>query len=49
MGSGTSAVAAEILGRLWVGIELSPDYCEVARNRIKHFIEGQKQTELEIK
>jgi site-specific DNA-methyltransferase (adenine-specific) len=49
MGSGTSAVAAEVLDRRWIGIELSPDYCEVARNRIKHFKEEQKQTELEIK
>jgi site-specific DNA-methyltransferase (adenine-specific) len=49
VGSGTSAVAAELLDRQWIGIELSPDYCNVARNRIKHFKEGQKQTELEIK
>jgi site-specific DNA-methyltransferase (adenine-specific) len=49
MGSGTSAVAAEVLDRRWIGIELSPDYCEVARNRIKHFKEEQKQTKLEIK
>jgi site-specific DNA-methyltransferase (adenine-specific) len=49
MGSGTSAVAAEVLDRRWIGIELSPDYCEVARNRIKHFKEEQKRIELEIK
>lgn len=49
MGSGTTAVAAELLDRRWVGIEVSPDYCDVARNRIEHFREGQKQTELEIK
>jgi DNA modification methylase len=34
-GSGTTCVAAEILNRQWVGIELSPDYCEIARARVK--------------
>jgi site-specific DNA-methyltransferase (adenine-specific) len=48
MGSGTTAVAAETLGRRWIGIELSPNYVEIAENRIKHFKEGQKQTELEV-
>jgi site-specific DNA-methyltransferase (adenine-specific) len=36
-GSGTSLVAAEILGRRWLGIELSPNYTEVARTRIEYF------------
>jgi site-specific DNA-methyltransferase (adenine-specific) len=36
-GSGTSLVAAEILGRRWLGIELSPNYMEVAKTRIEHF------------
>ena len=30
-GSGTSLVAAEILGRRWVGIELSPNYAKIAK------------------
>lgn len=34
MGSGTTAVAAEKLGRDWLGIELNPDFAELARNRI---------------
>ncbi len=42
MGSGTSAVAAETLGRRWVGIELSPNYAEVARERIKPFVENKE-------
>lgn len=33
-GSGTTVVAAEMLGRKWLGIELSPNYCEVANNRV---------------
>lgn len=35
MGSGTTAIAAINLRRKYVGIELSPDYCEMARKRIK--------------
>ncbi len=48
MGSGTTAISAELLGRRWLGIEYSSNYSEVARNRIKHFIEERKQTELEL-
>jgi DNA modification methylase len=49
MGSGTSAVAAELLDRRWVGIELSPDYAEVGRKRVQSFIKNREQTELELK
>lgn len=35
MGSGTTAVAAQAHGRQWIGIELSPRYCDLARSRIK--------------
>ena len=48
MGSGTTAVSAELLGRRWLGIEYSSNYAEIARNRIKHFIEERNQTELEL-
>ena len=34
MGSGTTAVAAEKLGRDWLGIELNPDFADAARTRI---------------
>lgn len=34
MGSGTTAVAAEALGRDWLGVELNPDFATVARARI---------------
>lgn len=48
MGSGTTAVAAETLERRWLGIELSPNYTEIARNRVNQFIEERKQLKLEI-
>jgi site-specific DNA-methyltransferase (adenine-specific) len=47
-GSGTSLVAAEILDRRWLGIELSENYAEVARNRVQAFVDKKKQIELEF-
>lgn len=35
MGAGTTAVVAQRLGRNWVGIELNPEYVEMAYKRIK--------------
>jgi site-specific DNA-methyltransferase (adenine-specific) len=34
LGSGTTAVAAERLGRKWIGIELEPKYCAIAQARV---------------
>ncbi len=34
IGSGTTAIAAELAGRDWVGMELSKNYCKVANERI---------------
>lgn len=34
LGSGTTAIACQNLKRNWIGIEISPEYCEVARNRL---------------
>lgn len=34
MGSGTTGLAAKRLGRQYIGIELNPEYCEIARERI---------------
>ena len=47
-GSGTSLVASVISGRRWIGIELSPNYCEVARKRVQHFIDKKNQPELDF-
>jgi site-specific DNA-methyltransferase (adenine-specific) len=49
MGSGTSAFAAELLDRRWIGIELSQDYTEIARKRVQVLIDERKQTKLELK
>ena len=35
MGSGTTAIACEKLGRRWLGCEINPEYCELATRRIK--------------
>ncbi len=39
IGSGTTAIAAEKSGRLWIGIDISEAYCELARERIGSFVE----------
>ena len=36
IGSGTTAIAAERLGRRWIGIEKELKYCEIAKQRIKN-------------
>jgi site-specific DNA-methyltransferase (adenine-specific) len=47
-GSGTSCVAAEILDRRWVGIELSENYANIARERIQGFVDQKKQQKLQF-
>jgi site-specific DNA-methyltransferase (adenine-specific) len=47
-GSGTSLVAAETLDRRWLGIELSPNYMEVAQKRVQAFIDERKQLNLNL-
>ena len=46
VGSGTSLCAAEISGRRWIGIELSESYSKVAKERVQHFIDKNRQIEL---
>ncbi len=35
LGSGSTAVAAEMLGRDWIGVDNSREYCEMADQRVK--------------
>ncbi len=42
IGSGTTAVACEKLGRKWIGIEISKKYCEIAKKRIKSEADQKK-------
>ena len=48
-GSGTSLCAAEIGGRRWIGIELSENYSKVAKDRVQHFVDKNKQAKLDFK
>jgi len=48
-GSGTSLCAAEILGRRWLGVELSKNYSKIAKERVQHFIDRNKQMEMDLK
>ena len=44
-GSGTTCIAARILNRKYIGIEINPEYAEIARARIKLHQEQMKLTE----
>jgi site-specific DNA-methyltransferase (adenine-specific) len=41
-GSGTTCKVARQLGRNFIGIDISPEYCEIARNRLRTEI-GQQE------
>lgn len=38
-GSGTTCISALKLGRNYIGVDISDEYCEIARNRIKNYEE----------
>ena len=46
MGSGTTAIAALKNGRKYIGIEISPDYCQLAKDRISAWLSEPKQNTL---
>ena len=46
-GSGTICVAAKMLGRHYIGIDISEKYCEIARKRIEAAEKGITVKELE--
>ena len=45
-GSGTTCLAAEMLGRKWIGIDISENYCKVASNRVREYQLEQQQLEI---
>jgi DNA modification methylase len=46
-GSGTTCVAAKRLGRRYIGIDISPEYCDIARKRLEAEEKGITVKELE--
>jgi DNA modification methylase len=44
MGSGTTAIAALMNQRNYIGFEISKEYVEMAQNRISDFVAEQKQS-----
>jgi DNA modification methylase len=46
LGSGSTAVGAEILGIKWAGIEISEKYCEIAAKRIELEVKKPKISKL---
>jgi len=43
-GSGSTGIAVELLGREFIGVELDPDYCEIAKARINAWKEKENNT-----
>jgi DNA modification methylase len=47
-GSATTMVAAEVLDRRWIGIELSPNYTKIGTDRVQAFVDNKKQMKIEF-
>jgi len=47
-GSGTTLVAAELMGLPWLGIEISPEYIEMAEERLANAEDERPRAEAEI-
>ena len=41
LGSGTTAVACKQLNRNFIGIEISPEYCKIAQDRLDNMYDGE--------
>lgn len=46
-GVGTTTLVAERLDRRWIGIDISSKYCEIAKERMREFIEQRKLVDFE--
>ena len=42
LGSGTTGIACEMLGRNWIGIELLEEHIEIAKGRLRGFMEQER-------
>lgn len=45
IGSGTAAVAAEELGRKWIGIDIKTEYCVLAVERVRESVRGRAKSD----
>ena len=43
MGSGTTAKAANLLGRRWFGSEISKEYVRIAKERLRQYLRGDEK------
>ena len=48
IGSGTTCLAAEMLGRPWIGCDISSNYVKVAKDRIREYQLNQQQLEIVV-
>ena len=49
-GSGTTLIACERLGREWIGIEISEEYCKITKTRLENpFVDKQNKKRSLIK
>ena len=49
IGSGTTAIAAKMLGIDWIGIEVSEEYCTMANDRISSWKLGDAEKTKKVK
>ena len=45
MGSGTTLVAAKLLGKKYIGIDISKDYIKITKDRLKNYINEKNKLE----